>query len=872
MTAMETDLHILIAEDAAADAALCERELRRGGVTFELLRVDRREDYERALAEFRPDLILSDFSMPTFDGMAALRLARERLGDIPFIFVSGTIGEDRAVEAMRAGATDYVLKDRLERLVPVTKRALQEAQERRAARQAEQAFRESEERFRSVMQHLPARAAIRDLEGRFQFVNETWERVTAMKAEAALGRRYEDILSAEYAAAAKAIDEEVVRTGRAVSRTFQETAARGGRWWFSTHFPIRDAGGRVSGTATISIDVTEQKEQEAKIARLSRIREVLSGINSAIVRIRDRQELVTEACRIAAEQGGFGLAWIGSYDSATGDVTPIAWTGEGSDSLKQHMATARADVSEGHGSVGRAIRERRPVFTNDLAAEVGVGGRRRQAMRDLGYRSLIALPLIVEESVAGVLVLFTKEPGFFNDEELKLLTELSADISFALDHIGKEERLNYLAYYDALTGLPNRTLFHERVSQLIHAAGPGSPGFAVVVLDAERFRSINETLGVAAGDHLLGRIAERLSQAVGDDGSVARISADQFAAMLGGARSGTDVAHVLEQRIFAALNEPFPATGQDLRIPFRAGIAMYPADGATAETLFINAEAALAKAKESGERFLFYAAQMNARVAERLRLENALRRAVREEQFVLHYQPRIELATGQLCGFEALIRWRHPERGLVPPGEFIPILEDTGLIFDAGRWALRRAVLDHAAWRTEGLNAQRIAVNISAIHLKRKDFIEDIQAALSAADGSGANIDIELTESMLMEDVEGNIQKLKTIRAMGLQVAIDDFGTGYCSLSYLAKLPIDSLKIDRSFVSQIARGPEQMALVSTVISLARALNLKVVAEGVETDEQANLLRLLRCDEAQGYLFGRPEPLEKVRRLIAQREG
>jgi EAL domain-containing protein (putative c-di-GMP-specific phosphodiesterase class I) len=257
---------------------------------------------------------------------------------------------------------------------------------------------------------------------------------------------------------------------------------------------------------------------------------------------------------------------------------------------------------------------------------------------------------------------------------------------------------------------------------------------------------------------------------------------------------------------------------------------------------------------------------MNARVAERLKIENELRRAVLEEQFVLHYQPRVEFATGLIGGFEALLRWVHPERGLVPPGEFIPVLEDTGLILEVGRWALARAARDHAAWRAEGLKAPRIAVNVSAFQLRRKDFVDEVKTALAAA-GQRDQFDIEITETMLMEDIEGNIQKLGALRAMGMQVVIDDFGTGYSSLSYLARLPVNTLKIDRSFIARMARGPDQLAIVSTVISLARALNLKVVAEGVEMDEQANLLRLLRCDEAQGYLFGKPLPPEEIRALL-----
>jgi len=249
-----------------------------------------------------------------------------------------------------------------------------------------------------------------------------------------------------------------------------------------------------------------------------------------------------------------------------------------------------------------------------------------------------------------------------------------------------------------------------------------------------------------------------------------------------------------------------------------------------------------------------------------LKLENDLRRAVMEEQFVLHYQPRFDLPTGTLGGFEALVRWTHPERGPVLPGEFIPLLESTELILEVGRWALRRAALDHAAWRAAGLKPPRIAVNVSAVQLRRPEFVDAVTAALTGAGGL-QHIDIEITESMLMEDIEGNIGKLRALQEMGVKIAMDDFGTGYSSLSYLSKLPINSLKIDRSFISQMAHGAESMAIVYMIVSLARALTLKVVAEGVETEEQANLLRLLRCDEVQGYLFGRPETADQARLRI-----
>jgi len=735
-------LRVLIVEDAPADAELCRRELARAGLEFTAQCVDREIDFERALAEFVPDLILSDFSMPTaFDGLTALDMTRAISPDIPFVFVSGTIGEDRAVEAMRRGATDYVLKDRLGRLGLVVKRALQEAEERRARRKAEE----------------------------------------------------------------------------------------------------------------------ESKLQGLRIGRLNRILAVLSGINAAIVRMRERQQLFEEACRIAVEHGGFGAAWIGRYEAAAREVVAVAGAGLPADSV---LLSGRLVLCDGpprnRGLIAQTIEARRPVFCNDIAREPEAGGERRAEAIRRGYRSAIALPLTVEGAVVGTLALFAREADFFDDEEVKLLTELADDISFALDHIAKEEKLNYLAYYDVLTGLPNRTLFKDRLEQRLAAARRAGQVLSVMMLDIERFRRINDTLGRQCGDELLRAFSSRLAQALGESDALAYVGGDYFTVATRHVHDTADVVRLLEHVLGAVATPPYAVGGSDLRIAARAGVVLYPSDGVDAEGLLKNAEAALKDAKRTGNRYLFYAPQMNARVAEQLKLENDLRRAVQEGEFVLYYQPRVDLAAARLCGFEALIRWAHPQRGLVSPGEFIPVLEATGLILEVGRWALRRAARDHAAWREAGLNPPRIAVNVSAVQLRRRQFIEEVREAL-AESGGFRHIDIEITESMLMEDIEGNIGKLKALQEMGVNVALDDFGTGYCSLAYLAKLPINSLKVDRSFVAPMAHGAEQMAIVSTIVSLAHALNLKVCAEGVETQEQANLLRLLRCDEVQGFFFARPGP-------------
>jgi EAL domain-containing protein (putative c-di-GMP-specific phosphodiesterase class I) len=290
-------------------------------------------------------------------------------------------------------------------------------------------------------------------------------------------------------------------------------------------------------------------------------------------------------------------------------------------------------------------------------------------------------------------------------------------------------------------------------------------------------------------------------------------------------------------------------------------VAVFPDDGADADSLFRNAEAALKKAKASGERYLFYTQKMTEAVAGKLTLENQLRQALDQGEFVLHYQPKVNLASGKVTSAEALIRWNDPRTGLVPPGRFIPVLEETGLIYEVGRWALRQAIEDYLRWRSAGLAAVRIAVNVSPLQLRNRGFIAEIEQAIGIDAHAAAGLELEITESLIMEDIKHNIASLQAIRAMGVTIAIDDFGTGFSSLSYLAKLPVDTLKIDRSFVIDMTAAPEGLALVQTIISLAHSLKLKVVAEGVETEEQSRLLRLLSCDEMQGFLFSKPVPGE-----------
>jgi len=609
------------------------------------------------------------------------------------------------------------------------------------------------------------------------------------------------------------------------------------------------------------------RERTAKVVRLNRVYAVLSGINTLIVRVHDRDELFRETCRLAAEEGRFGIAWIGTLDPATLDVNPIAWAGIDSEIIAHEKYSGRSDVPHGQGAVGRAIRGKRPEIVNDFATAPYHGGSPRREAIKRGYHSLATFPLLIDDAPVGVLTLFAQEPDFFDEAELKLLNELAGDIAFALDHIAKEEKLNYLAFYDALTGLPNRALFCDRVENLIRTRTEHEGRMAVLTLNVERFRYVNDSLGRPAGDALLRQIAERLREAIGDDGNLARAGSNTFAVSLAGVMAGAEVAHTLEEKILPALNRPFTVGGQELRLSFKGGVALSPNDGSDAEALFQNAEAALQKAKDSGDNYMFYAPQMNARIAEILSLENKLHIAVVDEQFVLHYQPKVDLANNRITGLEALIRWDSPEMGLVPPAEFIPILEETGMIVEVGAWAMKQAVSQYAAWQAAGLQPPPIAVNVSQVQLKRRDFVASVEQAIAIAGKPEHGLDLEITESMIMEDIESSIEKLKTIRELGVGISIDDFGTGYSSLRYLTRLPITALKIDRAFIQHMTTNADDVAIVTTVIALGHNLNLKVIAEGVETEEQRKFLQLLKCDEFQGYLFSKPVPAEQVPALL-----
>jgi len=613
-------------------------------------------------------------------------------------------------------------------------------------------------------------------------------------------------------------------------------------------------------------DISERKEQQARIARLVRIYAVLSGINSAIVRIHERQALVDEACRVAVEEGQFGMAWIGLLNPDGQTLHPVAGCGIDLESIKDIPVSIGTEAPSGQGTAHEALSSRRAVYCNDITTVPQVGPVRAQALK-YGYSSVCALPLVVDEKGIGVMGLYAREKGAFDAEEMKLLDELAADISFALQYIQREERLSYLAYYDALTGLPIRNLFLDRLTQFMHGVKNGSHSVAVILFDLDHFTHLNETAGRHVGDAVLREVAQRLRNCVWEPCSLARIGADTFAVAVDDLGHGTEAAALVQERIFEALNQPCALVGGEIRLTAHAGIALYPGDGEDGEALLHGAETALREARDSGIRCLYYAPEINARTAANLALERDLQTALEAGQFVLHFQPRVDLRSGKVVGAEALIRWLHPQRGLVSPADFIPVAEETGLIVPMGSWVVDQVCAHQVAWLAAGLDIVPVAVNLSPAQFAEGDLLPTLTGALARHGLAAEYLELELTESLVMQNPDQAAETMMKARKCGLRLALDDFGTGYSSLAYLQRFPFDFVKIDRAFVRDINENPGNAAIATAVIAMAHRLNLRVVAEGVETEGQLHYLRQHGCDQIQGFLFSRPVPAEGFAELL-----
>lgn len=592
-----------------------------------------------------------------------------------------------------------------------------------------------------------------------------------------------------------------------------------------------------------------------RVEYLNRVYSILSDINALIVRADNQAQLFEEASRIAVERGGFPRAWFGLVGADGLSVQLVA----GHDAQQAgclHRRLSLCRDARGYGPIARAVLEGRPVVSNDVAADED--NPCREDLLAHGIRSYAVFPLRMDGRVIGIFKLHAEASHFFHAGEVRLLTELTGDIGFAIAHLEQRRQLDHLAYFDAPTGLANRRLLEERLQQALERAERHGGTPAVIALDVVGVKAVNQAFGRQAGDDALKMLASRLSDACGE-AHCGRLGASVFAVLVPDTMTETALVAEFERLSASCFGDAFHTHGDTFVLSARAGIAMAGKDGASARTLLNQAECATQAARADGQRYRFYDPSSNQRNAERIRLHAHLSHALAAAEFTMHYQVKVDAHTFAPCGAEALLRWHSRDIGVVPPVKFIPVLEDTGLIGPVGAWALHQVVQDsagHVQARHPGL---RIAVNVSAAQLRQPDFVETVEAALGAHPELAA-IDLELTESMIMTDIEATIDKLRRLRALGVRIALDDFGTGYSSMAYLARLPLDYLKIDRAFVAGLPGDAESVTIISSIIGLGHALGLQVIAEGVETAEQAALLATLGCDQLQGYHFARPEPL------------
>lgn len=605
----------------------------------------------------------------------------------------------------------------------------------------------------------------------------------------------------------------------------------------------------------------EVHEQLGRVARLNRVYRVLTGINSAVMRLNDREALFLEVCRIAVDQGGYPLAWIGVPHPDSGFLVPAASMGSGRGYLDEIAVSASEDEHLGRGPSGMAYRSGQRYICNDIEEAPEMAPWRDAAAR-YGLRASAAFPLRCEHGTAAVLTIYADEPGHFDADEAQLFMEVASNISYALDHIASMGRLDFMVNFDPLTNLPNRALFEDRVQQALARAALDKRAVAIAAVQINELERINDVHGFAVGDDTLKQLCTVLQGHLREGDTLARIGGQTFGIMLDDMQAEQDSFTVMK-RIMNAFPISVQAGGEQLNLTARSGITVYPGDSESAADLVRHAELILHTAEHANSTsYHFYSPEVDRLTRERYQLEHDLRTTIERGELELHYQPIVQVPTRKTVGLEALARWRHRERGDISPSEFIPAAEQAGLINALGEWAMRTACRQGFAWRDEKIFKGRISVNVSALQLYEPGFADSLRAMVAAMKHK-PHITFEVTETKLMHDVEHAVEVLSDLQELDFEISVDDFGTGYSSLSYLNRLPLNQVKIDRSFITGLCTDATAAAVARSIIALSHSLKLTVVAEGVETEEQFQFLAALGCDRAQGYLFSRPLPAAEI---------
>ena len=797
-----TPLRVLLIEDSASDAGLLLRQLHKAGLDVQHTRVENAQDLLSALRLQDWDVVISDYHLPQFDAEAALRIVKDHDADLPFIVVSGTVGEDTAVRMMKSGAHDYLLKDKLARLVPAIQREQTEAQIRRERRTALAALEASEERYRRLVDYATDAIFLHDLEGRILDVND--------HACISLGYTRAELLH-------KTVNEFVVRAPDSSSTHIWQDLSPGTpvnvpaihRTKDGSLFPVETRLMQFHSKGqplvlAVARDISERKRTEEQL-RLSA--EVFEYSREAIL-ITNRVGRIISINRAFAEMTGYAQTEI------------LGKT-------MRDLSSSRQDVAFIQ-QMGDSIRQ-----SGHWSGEFW--GRKKD-----GVIFPVWLSMVLVKDTNG---------------QTRHYICVANDIS---EFKYAEQRIYYLAHFDVLTDLPNRAMLREWMTSALSQAHYNHEEMAVLFVDVDHFKNVNDTLGHHSGDLVLAAMAKRLKTSVSSTDLVARMGGDEFVLVL--PNTGVDGAVDAAQRIAASLIEPLTIDQHRINVTISIGIGIYPHDGQTMDVLVKNADAALYHAKMLGRNnYQFFTEQMNIAAAERRLLETGLHQAIARNELELYYQPQVDVKTGQVVGAEALLRWHHPELGMILPDRLIPVAENTGLIVSIGEWVLRTACLQNADWQRRGFLPLVVSVNLSALQIRQNSFQRMVQDALACSGLAPQYLELELTESLLMESANTTMSNMQQLTQIGVRLSVDDFGTGYSNLSYLRRFPLAKLKIDRSFVREAPSNNGDVAIVRAVIGLAHTLNLKVIAEGVETREQYDFLRDEGCDQIQGFFFARPGP-------------
>lgn len=790
----------LIIEDVENDAMLLVDSLESAGFKLDWQRVDTELGLMSAL-EHQIDIVFSDFSMPRFTGTRALEVLRQYDPDVPFIFVSGTIGEEAAVEAMKAGAQDYVMKGQLARLAPTVDRELRDVRLRRERRHAEQMLRQ----LSLVVAQAADSVFITDPRGRIEYVNPAFENLTGYTAAEVRGKTPIILHSGGhdsryYAKLWKTVFRGEVFRGTMINRR------KNGEIFHEEKVitPLKDERGRITHFVSTGRDITERVQAEEARERLAAILEATPDM-VAIFEPSGRMRYLN----------GAGRRLLGVGEKENIEVRSLA------DLLPEPL------VLHLLGDVIPAV-ERDGSWTGEAVIPTAEGHELPVSQVVLAHRNI--------------------------DGGIEYVSTIARDIS---ERKRFEAELHHRATHDGLTGLPNRFFLIDHFNFMLEHARRHDSYLAVMFLDLDDFKRVNDSLGHAAGDALLQQVARRLQRSLRPSDTIVRHGGDEFTVVIGGLQRVENTLVVLT-KIRAAFERPVQVGSHEVYVTFSTGIAIYPHDGHGVEDLLRNADTAMYRAKSSGSsQYRFYAPDMNARGHEFLALEADLRRALEKREFLLHYQPQVDLRSGKIACVEALLRWQHPERGLVYPDEFVPLLENSGLIIPVGEWVLRQACEMHAGMRRAGHGDQRVAVNVSVAQFADRDLLDRVRRILRDTEMPPRFLEFEITENIVMQDPESAAGTLLALNELGVRTAIDDFGTGYSSLAYLKRFPLNTLKIDRSFIADLGTDSGDEAIVEASISLGQKLDLEVVAEGVETAAQLEFLRAQGCDLAQGYYLSKP---------------